>query len=118
MTDADEVIENAISMFSNDTTDKEHTICIIQKYVPIILKNEKYLENYISYLSEKYGFKAQKEHLHRKLDSFLIASFREDPVKLGQRLVRGVYEDKARETWIWLSSSNVAKVAHRIVNDH
>ena len=117
MTDADKIIENIISMFSNNTTDKEHTIDTIQKCVPIILENEKYLESYIDHLSNKYGFKAQKEHLCRKLNSFLSASFRKDPVKLGQRLVRGEYEDKTAETWIWLSSHEVAMIAKTVIKD-
>jgi len=113
---ADEMVENIISMFGNNITDQGNTINRIQKYVPMVLENENYLTNYIGYLSKRYDFKAKEDHLYRKLNSFLKASFSNAPDRLGQRLVRGEYKDKPKETWIWLSSDEVGLIANFIVD--
>lgn len=100
-----------------DLVNEEYIISLLQKYIPLILENQTYFKNYVDYLLKKCNFEVNEEHLRKKLNIYLKNSFRNDPVRLAQRLIRGEYQsdDSPKENWIWLSSKDIGMIAHDVV---
>ena len=57
---------------------KNTTIVTLQKYVPLILEDERYFSSFVSIVLDKYDFEVNEKNLHKKLHKFLDAFFRTD----------------------------------------
>ncbi|MCI0500667.1 MAG: hypothetical protein L0Y61_02830 [Epsilonproteobacteria bacterium] len=81
----------------------------IKNYASLILKNKDYFNGFVVFLLQKYNFKANEEHLRKKLHKFLDGYHLIDSAKSAQRLVRGKYIpfDEDKETWAWIGGAEI-----------
>jgi len=90
---------------------------ILQKYIPVILKNDLYVRKFSAHIFTQYNFEVNAEHLRKKLNIYLKESFRTNAITQAQRLIKGEYRlfNSDKKTWIWLSSKDVGLIAQKIV---
>jgi len=94
---------------------QKNTATYLQKYLPMVLRDEAHFKSFCEYLLIKYDFKVDEVYLRRKLYSSWKNSFRDDSLNLAQRLVRGKYTREGKEKWIWLGSVEIASITYEII---
>ncbi len=95
-----------MSQFKNG----EYSVESLQKCIPMVLNNELHFQRCVSYFLEEHNFIVNQEHFRKKLMKYLEESFRTDPVRLAQRLIRGQSTESGEESWIWLGGIDVSKI--------
>ena len=94
---------------------KNTTIVTLQKYVPLILEDERYFSSFVSIVLDKYDFEVNEKNLRKKLHKFLDASFRTDNLSLSNRLIRGQFNYESDMDWIWVGSNDVSRIAYKVI---
>lgn len=93
----------------------------LQRYIPIILEDESYLEEYILMIHMRYQFKANKHELHRTLELHCKDSYYNDEATLRERhrKLRGKYLHGNEDVkWIWVTANSIGQMAEAIVKRH
>jgi len=86
-----------------------------KNYATLILKNQDYFNSFIVFLLQKYNFKANKEHLRKKLHKYLNESHLLDT----KRVVKGKYRpfDEDKETWAWIGGAEIGWFGRDVIGD-
>jgi len=97
----------------------KQTVHLLQKHLPTVLQSRLYFYKMVILIQSKYHFQVDETNLQKKLEKYLEASYRDDSIKISQRLIRGKYDTGYRkdDKWIWIGSQEIAVLAQEAVEN-
>jgi len=91
---------------------------VLKEYIPTILENDSYIDEYIHLIQEKWQFKADKDKLRHTLELHYKDACLNDEatIKDRSRKVRGLDLNESNK-WMWITSGTIAEIAKNIIKE-